>query len=111
MIGAKLGSPLLYMKARNMIILSSDAYSISDYGSSVTYLEDGDIIVTEKSKISLHDSSLKTIQRPSKKIKKRDKDGLNGYDHFMIKEIKEQPDVLSHALSYYLNFSKYFTHI
>ena len=107
MIGTKLGSPLLYMKAKNMIILSSDAYSISDYGSSVTYLEDGDIIVTEKSKISLHDNSLKTIQRPSKKIKKRDKDGLNGYDHFMIKEIKEQPDVLSHALSYYLNFSKY----
>ena len=88
MIGTKLGSPLLYMKAKNMIILSSDAYSISDYGSSVTYLEDGDIIVTEKSKISLHDNSLKTIQRPLKRSKKRDKDGLNGYDHFMIKRNK-----------------------
>jgi glutamine---fructose-6-phosphate transaminase (isomerizing) len=106
-IASKFGSPLVYMNSKNKTIISSDAYSIAEFGSSITYLEDGDIFTAQNNKIHIYDKDLNKINRPSKKINKRTKDGLNGHEHYMIKEIKEQPDVLSHALSNYLEFSEF----
>ncbi len=106
-IGSKIGSPLLFMKAKNKILLSSDAYSISEFGTNITYLEDGDIFISENFKAYIYDNNLNKVQRTTKKIRKREMNGLDGHQHFMIKEIKEQPDVLSHSLSYYLNFSDF----
>lgn len=106
-IGSKIGSPLLFMKAKNKILLSSDAYSISGFGTNITYLEDGDIFISENFKPVIYDINFHKVHRPIKKIKKREINGLDGYQHFMIKEIKEQPDVLSHSLSHYLNFSDF----
>jgi len=51
-IGSKIGSPLLFMKAKNKILLSSDAYSISEFGTNITYLEDGDIFISENLKLT-----------------------------------------------------------
>ena len=101
MIASKVGSPLVFMKSKNKTIISSDAYSIAEFGNNVTYLEDGDILTSQNNKIHIFDRALNKIKRPSKRISKRTKDGLNGHEHFMMKEIKEQPDVLSYALSNY----------
>ena len=107
MIASKVGSPLVFMKSKNKTIISSDAYSIAEFGNNVTYLEDGDILTSQNNKIHIFDRALNKIKRPSKRISKRTKDGLNGHEHFMMKEIKEQPDVLSYALSNYLDFSEF----
>ena len=107
MIASKVGSPLVFMKSKNKTIISSDAYSIAEFGKNVTYLEDGDILTSQNNKIHIFDRALNKIKRPSKRISKRTKDGLNGHEHFMMKEIKEQPDVLSYALSNYLDFTEF----
>lgn len=107
MIASKVGSPLVFMKSKNKTIISSDAYSIAEFGNNVTYLEDGDILTSQNNKIHIFDRALNKIKRPSKRISKRTKDGLNGHEHFMMKEIKEQPDVLSYALSNYLDFTEF----
>ena len=107
MIASKVGSPLVFMKSKNKTIISSDAYSIAEFGNNVTYLEDGDILTSQNNKIHIFDRTLNKIKRPSKRISKRTKDGLNGHEHFMMKEIKEQPDVLSYALSNYLDFTEF----
>ncbi|MDG2186639.1 MAG: glutamine--fructose-6-phosphate transaminase (isomerizing) [Hyphomicrobiales bacterium] len=107
MIASKVGSPLVFMKSKNKTIISSDAYSIAEFGNNITYLEDGDIITSQNNKIHIFDRALNKIKRPSKRISKRTKDGLNGHEHFMMKEIKEQPDVLSYALSNYLDFTEF----
>ena len=106
-IASKVGSPLVFMKSKNKTIISSDAYSIAEFGNNVTYLEDGDILTSQNNKIHIFDRALNKIKRPSKRISKRTKDGLNGHEHFMMKEIKEQPDVLSYALSNYLDFTEF----
>ncbi|MBH20706.1 MAG: glutamine--fructose-6-phosphate transaminase (isomerizing) [Rhodobiaceae bacterium] len=107
MIASKVGSPLVFMKSKNKTIISSDAYSIAEFGNNVTYLEDGDMLMSQNNKIHIFDRALNKIKRPSKRISKRTKDGLNGHEHFMMKEIKEQPDVLSYALSNYLDFTEF----
>tara|TARA_Y100000590_G_scaffold470759_1_gene669565 strand:+ start:1858 stop:3675 length:1818 start_codon:yes stop_codon:yes gene_type:complete len=105
-IASKKGSPLVFITKRNSTYISSDAYSIAEFGNKVTYMEDGDIYVSKNKKLFLYDESLKKIHRPERKIDKITRNGLCGFNHYMLKEINEQPDVLSRALSNYIDFKE-----
>ncbi len=92
-IAAKKSSPLVIGLGEDEYFLGSDATPIIEYTKNVIYLEDGEI-----AKLSLDTGlTLKTIKNQEKtpyihelemKIETLEK---GGYDHFMLKEIFEQP--------------------
>ncbi|MBT9139400.1 MAG: Glutamine--fructose-6-phosphate aminotransferase (isomerizing) [Syntrophomonadaceae bacterium] len=73
--------------------LASDATPIVEYTKSVIYLNDGDVAIIKRNELILktvkNDASLKPkIQKLDLEIGEIEK---NGYEHFMLKEIFEQP--------------------
>lgn len=92
LIAARKGSPLVVGIGKNEYFIASDATPIIEYTNSVIYLNDDDIAIIGKDGLSL--TNLKNIvQNPSiKQIDlKLDEIEKNGFDHYMLKEIYEQP--------------------
>ncbi|MCB9449746.1 MAG: glutamine--fructose-6-phosphate transaminase (isomerizing) [Flavobacteriales bacterium] len=93
LIVAKKGSPLVIGIGKDEFFIASDATPIVEYTKNVVYLEDNEIALIERGK----DLVLKNIQNESKtpyiqelelQLEMLEK---GGYDHFMLKEIYEQP--------------------
>ena len=97
---ARNGSPLVIGKGDGETFISSDGPTLSEFTDRVVYLEDRDIAVVTAT--SIKRSSLKG---DSKKVevtvleKSWGEAELGAYEHFMLKEIHEQPDALRHCIS------------
>lgn len=92
LFAARKGSPLVIGIGQNEYFIASDATPIVEYTNSVIYLNDDDIAIISKNSLNL--TNLKNIsQKPNiKKIDlKLDEIEKNGFDHYMLKEIYEQP--------------------
>lgn len=85
-------SPLIVAIGDDGNYLASDVPAILPFCRNVIYLEDGDIAVLERKRVSITDSNGNKVKRSIKKV---DWDPVSvekaGYRHFMIKEIHEQP--------------------
>lgn len=95
---ARLGSPLAIGVGDNELFIASDATPFIEYTNNAIYLEDGEMAVVrnhKKLKIrkikddSLVDPYIQELQLNLEQIEK------GGYDHFMLKEIYEQPDAIT----------------
>jgi len=99
-IAARKQSPLVVGIGENEFFLGSDASPIIDYTDQVVYLEDGNIAVIrlgeELKVISIlgeeQELKIKTVDIDLGQIEK------GGYDHFMLKEIFEQPECLKNCM-------------
>lgn len=94
---ARLGSPLAIGVGEDEFFIASDASPFIEYTKEAIYLEDGEMAVVRRNKDvkirKIHDDSLvapyvQTLQMNLEQIEK------NNYDHFMLKEINEQPDAI-----------------
>ena len=94
---ARLGSPLAIGVGEDEFFIASDASPFIEYTSSAIYLEDGEMAVVRRGKgikirkianDSLVDPYIQKLQINLEQIEK------NGYDHFMLKEIYEQPSAI-----------------
>jgi len=92
LIAARKGSPLVVGIGNGEYYIASDATPIVEYTKSVIYLNDDNIAVIKKNEISLKNLDNESL---SPEIKKLDIDisaiEKGGYEHFMLKEIFEQP--------------------
>ncbi len=92
LIAARKGSPLVIGVGNDEYFLASDATPIVEYTKSVIYLNDGDVAIIRKDQLVLktlkNDSHVPIIQELNIDIGEIDK---GGYEHFMLKEIFEQP--------------------
>ncbi|HIJ15803.1 MAG TPA: glutamine--fructose-6-phosphate transaminase (isomerizing), partial [Methanosphaera sp.] len=99
-IGARKESPLIVGVSEEGNFLASDVPAILNETRHVIYLEDNEIIQLEKDKVTIMDKNLNEIQ---KEIVEIDWDPemaeKGGYDHFMLKEIFEEPQVIRDTLS------------
>ena len=92
LIAARKGSPLVIGVGEGEYFIASDATPIVEYTKSVIYLNDDDVAILGQEGLTL-----KTIKNDklTPKIQKIDMDigaiEKNGFDHFMLKEIFEQP--------------------
>ena len=92
MIAARRGSPLVIGVGEGEYFLASDATPIIEHTKSVIYLNDNDVAILGRDELVL-----KTIKNDklTPKVQKLDMEigdiEKNGYDHFMLKEIFEQP--------------------
>jgi glucosamine--fructose-6-phosphate aminotransferase (isomerizing) len=93
LIAAKKGSPMVIGIGENEFFIASDATPIVEYTKNVVYLEDEEIAFIERGK----ELKIKTIKNKAKtpyvqelemQLEALEK---GGYDHFMLKEIYEQP--------------------
>ena len=96
-------SPLIIAKGENGNFIASDTIAVSKYADSVMYLEENIIAEITNDSITLFDKDLKEVEGNFKLIDKSvDNTDKCGYDHYMLKEIHEQPKVFRDTVSPYL---------
>ncbi len=92
LIAARKGSPLVIGIGENEYFLASDATPIVEYTKSVIYLNNDDVAIIKKNELLLktvgNDTLIPKVQQLDLEIGMMEK---NGFDHFMLKEIFEQP--------------------
>lgn len=93
---AKNGSPLVLGWSDDAFYLASDPIALLDHTRRITFLEDGQAALLSPDGIRIHDVAGGGRLTPEIRSVTWDtrRAGLDGYDHFMIKEIHEQPRVL-----------------
>ncbi|HVG51947.1 MAG TPA: glutamine--fructose-6-phosphate transaminase (isomerizing), partial [Xanthobacteraceae bacterium] len=106
LIGARRGSPLAVGYGDGEMYLGSDAIALAPFTDSISYLEDGDWVVVNRDGADVHDAAGARVTRPVQKSNASsflvDK---GNHRHFMAKEIHEQPEVVGHTLSHYLDMA------
>ena len=104
LVGARRGSPLAIGYGENEAYLGSDAFSLAPFTSRIAYLEDGDVVIVRGENVEIFDAGDRPAKREISIITQAsamvDKGGRR---HFMAKEIHEQPEVVGHTLSRYLD--------
>lgn len=100
LIAARKGSPLVIGVGENEYFLASDATPIVEYTKDVVYLDDYEVAVINEGKLSIQhlESTKETtpyIQKLEMELETIEK---GGYDHFMIKEIFEQPRSIADSM-------------
>ena len=94
LVGARLGSPLIAGLGKNENFLASDAPAILDATKDVIFLEDKELIVLDKDSFRIMDLKGEAITRDSVRLNwDIDQAQKQGYNHFMLKEINEQPRI------------------
>jgi glutamine---fructose-6-phosphate transaminase (isomerizing) len=92
LIAARKGSPIVLGIGENEYFVASDATPIVEYTKNVIYLNDGEVAIIKDGKLTVKtiQNQIKTpyIQELEINLEMIEK---GGYDHFMLKEIYEQP--------------------
>jgi len=103
LIAARKDSPLIIGIGDRENFIASDVPAILDYTSRVIYLEDGDTAVITAGNIEVKRDGAE-VAREEHKILWSVKDAQKGgYEHFMLKEIHEQPKVIRDTLAEYIS--------
>jgi glucosamine--fructose-6-phosphate aminotransferase (isomerizing) len=109
---AKKGSPLLVGFGENENFISSDYYALSDYVNEVVYLNDDEFAFVYDKKVDFFDKNGILIQKDKRLMEvENSKVDKGNYDHFMLKEIFEQPAVLKNTLNNYVDFDNFKIHL
>jgi glucosamine--fructose-6-phosphate aminotransferase (isomerizing) len=99
LVAARKGSPLVIGVGKDEFFLASDATPIIEYTNEVVYLNDQEIVVINDGKMSIKNTAnlplspyIQTIDLELEAIEK------GGFEHFMLKEIFEQPKSISDCM-------------
>ncbi|HMS34838.1 MAG TPA: glutamine--fructose-6-phosphate transaminase (isomerizing) [Ignavibacteria bacterium] len=102
---ARMGSPLMFGIGQDEIIASSDAAAIISHTKNVIYLEDGEMAILRKDGFQIKTINDEDIHREVMKIEFDLEEIEKGdFEHFMLKEICEQPDTIQNTYRGRINF-------
>jgi len=97
-VAVRNSAPLLIGLGDNEFIVASDPAAVVTLTNKVVYLDDGDMAVLTPSQYRVQDVHRNYIEKPVDEIIWNIEDAQKGgYDHFMLKEIMEQPDSITNA--------------
>jgi len=98
-VAARKGSPLVIGIGKNGNYIASDQMALLSVTKEFIFLEDGDVAEIQIDKVTIYDLNGNLVDRPIKTSNlKMGQVDLGGYDHFMQKEIFEQPQAIRDTL-------------
>ncbi len=106
LIGARNGPPLAVGHGDGEMYIGSDAIALAPFTNLISYMEDGDWVVLHRESFQIFDIEGNKVSR--KQVKSSSTAFLvekGNHRHFMEKEIYEQPEVISHTMSHYIDFA------
>ena len=105
LVGARVGSPLVVALGEKENFLASDALALAGRAQSMMYLEEGDVAVLKAESVEIIDQAGKIAQREQKPMPAQaDSVDLGPYQHYMQKEIFEQPRAIGDTLANIASF-------
>jgi len=97
---ARNDSPLVVGSGDSTQYLGSDVPAFLEFTDRVAYLEDGDIVRVTPGGFTVTDEGGERVRRPIETVDWDPQDtGKGEYDHYMLKEINEQPTALGRSVS------------
>lgn len=106
-IAARMGSPLILGIGNGENFIASDVSAVLGYTNQVVYLNDGDIAVVEKDNFEVFDLNDKKISCEVSEVEwTLEESEKGGYDHYMMKEIMEQPEVIKSTIRGRINLDE-----
>ncbi len=108
---AKRGSPLILGIGNNENYVASDYYALSSHTNKIIALEDDEFAIITDKEIEVFNANgaikkpIKTMEAENSKVSK------DGYEHFMLKEIYEQPRVLEETIQAYVDVANDSIHL
>jgi len=104
MVGARRGSPLAIGYGDGEMFIGSDALALAPLTKRICYLDEGDWAVITRTGAQVFDEAGTEVDRPIRETELSGAlIGKGNYDHFMQKEIFEQPAVVGDTLQSFIN--------
>ncbi len=104
MIGARRGSPLAIGYGDGEMYLGSDAMALAPLTSRICYLDEGDYAVLSGTDAAVYDAGDRPVERPIRQTALSGAMiGKDGFRHYMLKEIYEQPQVIGDTLTAFVH--------
>jgi len=98
-VAARLGSPLIVGVGEDENFVASDLAAMVEYTRSAIYLDDGEVALITRDNVQhrtlANREVMKEIEEVTLDLEQIEK---GGYDHFMLKEIMEQPRTLEDSM-------------
>ncbi|MGY5151019.1 MAG: glutamine--fructose-6-phosphate transaminase (isomerizing) [Candidatus Nitrosopumilus sp. bin_6a] len=95
---AKFHEPLIIGVGRDDFFLSSDVLGFIEFTDNAVYLENGNFVILDGSKLQIMDFQGKSVKYETTKVSKEFGDAYKGdYAHFTLKEIYEQSETILKA--------------
>ncbi len=99
LVAARFGSPLILGIGQQEYIVASDLTAILPYTAKVIYLEDGEMAVLDSEKYTITDLENHEKDRVTQNVDwTLEAAEKGGFEHFMLKEIFEQPEAIKNSI-------------
>ena len=99
-IAVRKKSPLVIGVGKDENLVASDESPILTHTNKMIYLEDGELALIKKDKVEVFDFTGKKIEKTVQEVDTKNEEFDKGkFDHFMQKEIFEQPEVIERILA------------
>ena len=100
LIAARIGSPLIIGLGKKENFIASDVPAILEHTRNIIYLKDGQMATLTKDKVKVFNFDGKPVKTKVDRVKfSIEAVQKAGYDHYMMKEMHEQPQVLKQMLA------------
>ena len=105
LVGARVGSPLVVALGDQENFLASDALALAGRAHAMMYLEEGDVAVLKADSVAVINQAGESVERDRKPMPAQaDSVDLGPYQHYMQKEIFEQPRAIGDTLANIASF-------
>lgn len=109
---AKRGSPLVIGVGENENYVASDYYAVASHTNKIIALEDDEFALISSSKVTVFNNKGREVKAEIQEMEyQNNSSSKEGYAHFMLKEIYEQPRVIEDTLQSYVDLTSSSIHL